>query len=390
MPVTRTKGGVLNSSIKPIAERLGADARFAGRGVTIAFLDAGFFGHPDLCKPTNRVKEFHDVLSRERTPHQLGAADVSSWHGMMTSVVACGNGELSGGKYKGLAHESELVLVKVGSVSRVRHDDITLGIDWVCRHRERLGIRVLNISCGGDYEASYLWDSLSRAAEAAVRAGIVVVCAAGNRGGDPFEHACVPPASAPAVITVGGFDDEHGPQLERLVPYHSSYGWTIDGIQKPEVIAPAIRVAAPILPDTPTAASAALIADLSAADDHELKSILGAHKGVDADFDAARDLQPYQIRQLIAVKRGTEKLVHKHYKEVDGTSFAAPIIASVVAQMLEARPDLTPQSVKQILVATAKRMPSASPDRQGWGVVQPAAAVARALEWPVRDPAVPW
>jgi serine protease AprX len=307
---------------------------------------------------------------------------------MMTSVVACGNGGLSHGKYKGLAHESELVLVRVGSVSRIRHDDITLGIDWVIANRERLGIRILNISCGGDYEASYLWDGLSRAAEAAVRAGIVVVCAAGNAGHDS-RHPVVPPASAPCVITVGGFDDEHG-TLDRCVPYHSSYGPTVDGVQKPEIIAPAIRIAAPILPDTPTAAQAELLAELTVADDHELHDILAASPGIDKELDAAKHLQPYQLRLIIATKRAGEKVISKHYKEVDGTSFAAPIVSSVVAQMLEARPDLTPQVVKRILIDSAVRMPHVAIDRQGWGVVQPAAAVARALEYPQRQGIRPW
>jgi serine protease AprX len=387
MPTTRANR-TPDSRIKPIAERLGADARFTGRGITIAFLDAGFYAHNDIVKPRSRVKVFHDVLSHESAPHQLPPADVSSWHGMMTAVVACGNGDLSHGKYKGLAHESELVLVKVGSVSRIRHDDITLGIDWVIANRERLGIRVLNISCGGDYEASYLWDGLSRAAEAAVRAGIVVVCAAGNAGHDP-QHPVVPPASTPAVITVGGFDDEQG-ALDRCVPYHSSYGPTLDGVQKPEIIAPAIRIAAPILPGTSTAKQAELLAELTVADDHELRDLISASPGVDRELDAAKHLQPYQMRQIIASKRAGEKVISKHYKEVDGTSFAAPIVASVVAQMLEARPDLTPQAVKRILIDSAVRMPHVPIDRQGWGVCQPATAVARALEYPQHEGIRPW
>jgi serine protease AprX len=74
-------------------------------------------------------------------------------------------------------------------------------------------------------------------------------------------------------------------------------------------------------------------------------------------------------------------VISKYYKEVDGTSFAAPIVSSIVAQMLEARPELTPSAVKRILIETSKRMPHVAVDRQGWGVVQPAAAVRRALEW---------
>ena len=41
---------------------------------------------------------------------------------------------------------------------------------------------------------------------------------------------------------------------------------------------------------------------------------------------------------------------------------------------------LTPIQVKRVLMDTAKRLPDVNVDRQGWGVVQPAAAVKRALE----------
>ncbi len=65
---------------------------------------------------------------------------------------------------------------------------------------------------------------------------------------------------------------------------------------------------------------------------------------------------------------------------VDGTSFAAPIVTSVVAQMLEANPELTPQQVKLILVQTARRLPNVEVDKQGWSALEPQSAVQRALE----------
>ncbi|MBA3714680.1 MAG: serine protease, partial [Pyrinomonadaceae bacterium] len=37
-----------------------ADARFTGRGVTIAFLDSGFYAHPDLTTPHNRILAYHN------------------------------------------------------------------------------------------------------------------------------------------------------------------------------------------------------------------------------------------------------------------------------------------------------------------------------------------
>ena len=47
--------------------------------------------------------------------------------------------------------------------------------------------------------------------------------------------------------------------------------------------------------------------------------------------------------------------------------------------MLEASPTLRPHEIKSILVATARRLAHVPVDRQGWGVVEPAAAVEEAL-----------
>jgi serine protease AprX len=67
---------------------------------------------------------------------------------------------------------------------------------------------------------------------------------------------------------------------------------------------------------------------------------------------------------------------------VDGTSFSAPIVAAIAAQMLEANPTLSPEQVKQMLVATAEPLPNAPIERQGSGVVNGAQAVAAALRAP--------
>lgn len=378
---SRTRAGraskPIADKILPVAERVGIDERYAGRGITIAFLDAGFYAHPDLIMPRLRIRAYHNILTNDSGVEHLADPNPSAWHGMMTSVVCAGNGSLSDGRYKGLAYESDLVLVKVGSLSRIRHDDIALGIEWVLANKAKYDIRVLNISCGGDFEVTYLKDHLSRIAEAAVRAGIVVVCAAGNAGHDPT-HPVVPPASVPAVITVGGLNDEGNPRLGKFSPYNSSYGPTIDGLQKPEVIAPAIWVAAPILPGTPTSAEAQLLYELDAAEDRDLDGVLAKHVGVSRVLDEARGKEPYLIRQIVAAQLHDQKVIDGHYKHVDGTSFAAPIVASIVAQMLEANSALEPHEVKRILIDTALRLPHTAIEKQGWGVVQAAAAVREA------------
>jgi serine protease AprX len=366
--------------ILPTPLRVGADERFAGRGVTIAFLDAGFYPHPDLIEPRNRILHYVNITDPKPPEDEFHKPNDSSWHGMMTSVVAAGNGHLSGGLYRGIASEADVVLVKCGGAQRIRHEDIQLGLQWAIENRERFNIRVINVSCGGDYEKSYLTDGLSLAAENAVREGIVVICAAGNTS-DPDNHAVLPPASAPSVITVGGFNDKNTLELGDNAAYHSSYGPTIDGLQKPEIIAPSIWIAAPILPDTPTAIEAHLYNLLQASPDSEMRAILRSHAGIDTQLDAAVDLPVYLIRHLVAIKIHDANVISGHYKHVDGTSFAAPIVSSVVAQMIEANPRLTPKQVKQILTDTAVRIESVPAERQGWGTIMPARAARLASEF---------
>ena len=373
--------------VVPTPMRLDAPDEFRGRGTTIAFLDSGFYAHPDLSKPRDRILKYANLVERAK-PSDLTTPQASSWHGMMTSVVAAGNGFLSGGLYRGIASEANLVLVKVGISSRVRHQDIARGIRWVIRHRQEFNIRIINISAGGDYEASYLNDELSQAAEDATRAGLLVIAAAGNSG-HLRDHPVLPPASAPSVIAVGGLDDRNNLDFADNDMYRSSYGPTVDGLQKPEIIAPGIWIAAPILPGTPTAEQAALLSKLENAPDADLREIIKRHPNVDEDLDHATELAPYLLRQVVWIKIRDNNVISGNYKHVDGTSFAAPIVSSIAAQILEAVPDLKPHEVKLALIKTAVRMSHVDADRQGWGMVNPRAAIAaaKAIRERTRQPA---
>ncbi|MBI3650060.1 MAG: S8 family serine peptidase [Acidobacteria bacterium] len=364
--------------ILPTPMRLDAPPRWRGRGVTIAFIDAGFYAHPDLCEPRNRLLKYVNLVGKTN-PDDLKTPQISSWHGMMTSTVAAGNGFMSNGLYRGIASEANLVLLKVGEASRIRHSDIERGLRWAVEHKEKYHIRIINISCGGDYEETYLTDKLCQAAEDATRAGILVVAAAGNSGHLP-NHPVLPPASSPSVVTVGGLDDKNNLDFSDNEMYRSSYGPTVDGLQKPEIIAPGIWIAAPILPGTPTAEQANLFSQLEHANDHEMRAIIKRHPGVDADLDQAADLAAYMIRNIVWIKIRDHNVISGHYKHVDGTSFAAPIVASIAAQMMEAAPALKPHQIKSALIKTAVRLPHIAVDRQGWGVVNARAAIESAMQ----------
>ncbi|MFZ0750249.1 MAG: S8 family serine peptidase, partial [Pyrinomonadaceae bacterium] len=368
-----------NAFVLPTPLRMDADERFTGSGVTMAFLDSGFYAHPDLTKPRKRIVAYHSLFATDGDDTSLHTADVASWHGMMTSVVAAGSGALSDGVYRGIASEADLVLVKIGLTGRISEDQIRRGLEWVLEHRERHDIRVVNISAGGDFEESYLTNELSQTVEACALEGLTIVCAVGNAGHFPG-HPVLPPASAPSCIAVGGLDDQNSTDRARRGMYRSSYGPTIDGFQKPEVIAPGIWVAAPILPHTPTAEEAELYGKLDAATDEELPDLIAANRGVDKDLDQAASLRIPLLRQLITIKLREGNVINEHYKYVDGTSFAAPIVSSIIACMLEANPKLTSQQIKRILIGTAERVPDVEVDRQGWGVVNARRAVEVATE----------
>lgn len=360
--------------------RLDADERFTGKNVTIAFLDSGFYPHKDLTEPANRILAYQNMSATDGEVASLFQPDVASWHGMMTSVVAAGNGGLSNGFYRGIAPEANVVLVKLARTGRITEQNIQDGLEWVLSNRAKYDIKIVNISAGGDFEHSYLHDSLSQTVEECAAQNLTIVCAVGNAGHLP-NHPVFPPASSPSAISVGGLDDNNSINRAKRGMYRSSYGPTMDGLQKPEIIAPSIWVPAPILPDTPTAQQAELLEKLDKASDENLHEIIRSRPHLEPELDAALDRPAYMIRQIVALKIRHENVITRHYKYVDGTSFAAPIVSSVVAQMLEANPNLTPQQIKRILISTAERLPHYEVDRQGWGVVNPRRAVEMAMRF---------
>src|SRR5437588_99145 len=366
-----------NDFVLPTPLRMDADERFRGRGVTMAFLDSGFYAHPDLTEPKNRIVAYHSIFAPDDDKTSLETNDVASWHGMMTSVVAAGDGGLVDGFYRGIASEADLVLVKIGRTGRISEAQIEEGLEWVLANAAKYHIKVINISAGGDSDESYLTNTLSQTVERCTRAGITVVCAVGNAG-YVTGHPVLPPASAPSSIAVGGLDDQNSTDRARRGMYRSSYGPTIDGLQKPELIAPGIWVAVPILPRTPTAEEAELYSKLDAASDADLRPMIEQNSDVDKDLYEARSLRISLLRQLITIKLREGNVINQYYKYVDGTSFAAPIVSSIIACMLEANPRLNPQQIKHILVDTAERVPGIEVDRQGWGVVSARQAVEQA------------
>jgi serine protease AprX len=181
---------------------------------------------------------------------------------------------------------------------------------------------------------------------ALVAQNVVVTAAAGNDG----VRALNPPATAPAALTIGGIDDYNTFTDEEISLWHSNYGAGVGGVPKPELVAPSIWVAAPVLPG-------------SSVEQEALSLFNRRHLGLP------------EVEARIAA----EKLITPYYQHVDGTSFAAPLVASTVACMLEANPRLTPALVREILLRTAHALPGIPGEQQGAGALEAGLAVSMAL-----------
>lgn len=375
-------GSLFRSRIKndfallPTSLRLNADPRFTGRGITIAFIDSGFYPHPDLLKPKNRIKAIVDVTGEARPAKYFRIPHGESWHGTMTSVAAAGSGFLSKGLYKGIAPEADVVLIKVldTRTGRINTNNITRGLRWAIDHKEEYDIRIISLSVGDDDPATLLESPVDQAAEEAVKRGIVVVAASGNNPDRPI----VPPASSPSVITIGGLDDRNQLRQELRAMYHSAYGKTIDGYVKPELVAPAIWVAGAILPGTEQFVESRLLFQLLASTPKTAAKIFGEHSHYLPLAPKTLIKSDYKgwCRQRIMEM----KYIAPYYKHIDGTSFAAPIVSSLIAQMLQANPKLTPTLVKETLLLTAEVLAGVPEEQQGHGVPNPRTAVARSIQ----------
>lgn len=358
-------------AVIPTGEKLNASGRFSGRGVTIAFLDSGFYPHPDF---VDRVRVFHDIHGEETSFSEIELPKGHHWHGTQTVVSGAGDGSLSDGLYRGLAHNADLVLVKVSRQGKIGDESIETGLRWVIENRQRFDIRILNISLGGDHDVGLAESRVNQLVEDLVESGVVVTVAAGNSDAT----RSIPPASAPSAITVGGYSDENQFDQNAFELYHSSFGPTTDGVIKPEIVAPAMYVAAPILPQTADYRSAEALSLLASAPDYAFRRLL-QERWMDAGLDP--NILGYSdeaARNEIGAKLRYRKVTATHYQHVDGTSFAAPITASVIAQMIEANPQLTPAAVKNILISTASRLGGRPAVRQGFGVLNARLAVKNA------------
>jgi serine protease AprX len=297
-----------------------AEAQFGfnGTGVGVAVIDSGIAAHPDLdnASGTSRVvyaKSF--VVGDKTTPDKYG-------HGTHVAGLVAGNGSSSGtanhysATYAGMATDVNLINLRVLDKNGSGTDSqVIAALQEAITLKSKYNIRVINMSLGRPIFESFTLDPVDQAVEAAWKAGIVVVVAAGNNGRyaptNGFGTIGVP-ANDPAVITVGAtltmgtstrVDDE-------IASYSSKGPTAIDHIVKPDLVAPGNRLVSLRV------------------------------KGSTLDKNYPQD--------EIAPTKGTAK-----YFRLSGTSMATPLVSGAVALMLQQNSSLTPDQVKARLMLTA-------------------------------------
>jgi hypothetical protein len=199
----------------------------------LAVLDVGFFRHPDLT--ARRVLACVDTTSRRVVPFRYGAAGTGAEHGTRTMLLAAGSGRASG--LVSPAPRAKVVLVKVGSGPRVPRAAIARAFRWLLSRGEEWGVRVVLCPFGDDPEKRGERSEVPALVAQLAARGFVVVAAA---GWDPANEV-VSPARSPHAVAVGGWDvlDDRPARGPRV--------GTVDGILKPDLLAPAVPLDVPCL-----------------------------------------------------------------------------------------------------------------------------------------------
>jgi serine protease AprX len=319
---------------------------YNGSGVGVAVVDSGIEPNRDLI---SSIAGFWDFTIGSGVP--LWPYD-DYGHGTHVSGLIASDGIESHKQFAGIAADVRLFGLKVlDREGRGRVSNVIRALEWILANHETKGIHVVNLSLGHPVYQDAAHDPLVIAVENLVRAGLVVVVAAGNVGvnqdGEPGYAGITSPGNALSAVTVGAVDTKQTSiHSDDRVAFFSSRGpsW-YDGHAKPDVVAPGVGLTS----------NAARLADL--------------FKGYP------------QLRSQLGTGKGS-------FASLSGTSMAAAVTTGVVALMLDAatdstavHPNLAPNTVKALLQYTALPVRDDQGNlydalTQGTGKVNPRGALA--------------
>jgi serine protease AprX len=293
-----------------------------GEGVGVAVLDTG----------VAPMKDFAGRLVHGPDLSGEGTLVDTDGHGTVMAGAIAGSGADSisnpGGAFTGVAPKATVVAVKVaGRNGVVDVSTVLQAMHWISAYKDQFNIRVLNLSWGTASKQDPAVDPLNYAVERLWKQGIVVVVAAGNSG--PNSGTITKPGDDPMVLTVGAYDDKQNTDpSDDVMNAWSSRGPTPTGLAKPDVVAS------------------------------------GRYIIASRAYGSRIEAENPKALQAPSYIRGS------------GTSQAAAVTSGVVALLLKARPELTPDQVKAILKGTAVPIGTKTPNDQGAGRISLAAALS--------------
>jgi serine protease AprX len=351
--------GVERLRTDPDITRANGGLPVSGKGITIAVDDTGVDGtHQDLTyNVTNPAagKTIQNVIMNMNDKDGLVVrsdtlgnvfdgiipasyvenqpdSDTNGGHGTHVASIAAGTGVASGGLYAGVAPGASVVGIGSGAVLFVLGQ--VAALDYCLTNQFVYQIRVVNNSWGNsatNYDPDH---PVNVATKALHDNGIVVVFANGNDGPDPNSQNRW--AVWPWVITAGASTKDG-----RLASFSSR------GIFGDPVIHPTI-----LTPGTGGPADKGYTSDVIAA---RAKTNL-TENGLNADTQIPAAFLP-------------------NYTQISGTSMAAPHLAGVVANILEANRSLVPDDVRDLLTRTATPLAAYDEFEVGAGLANVHAAV---------------
>ena len=280
----------------------------------IAIVDSGIDENHPVFGTSARVIDRQVFVTNQSGGHD------SRGHGTFVAGIAAG----SALGYAGAAPNAPLIDLDVMDDNGMgRTSDVIAAAEWIFLNHEAKNIRVANFSLHSGSVQHFWLDPLNKAVEKLWFAGVTVVAAAGNYGtAGAASGVKYAPGSDPFVVTVGAMDIGGTAKVgdDARAPF-SAYGRTPDGFWKPEICAPGRYMVGPI----------------------PMSSTLATLKA--------------------------DKIRAAGYIELSGTSFAAPVISGIAAQILARNPGFTPDQVKGALMRRARPVPQAAPLSCGVGQV---------------------
>jgi serine protease AprX len=327
----RKNTGSLDITTQTVNANLAWQFGWDGTGVGVAVIDSGIAQKHDFTNKSNGVTS-RVVYSQSFVAGQ-DASDLYG-HGTHVAGIVGGSGLDSTGStyartFKGVAPNVNLVNLKVLDANGAGNEsDVISAIQTAVALQSTYNIRVINLSLGRPVFESYTLDPLCQAVEAAYRAGIVVVAAAGNYGRDNSRGTkgygtIASPGNDPYVITVGATNSKGTPSPfdDQIASFSAKGPTAVDHIAKPDIVAPGNGVVSVLASTTCT---------------------------LYTQFKSTHVLNNFDLTS-------TSKYSDSYFM-LSGTSMATPVVAGAAALLLQKTPSLTPDQVKERLMRTATKI----------------------------------